>query len=325
MSGTYKATGITLKGVPMGESDRLLTVLTREFGLIRAVAPGSRKHESSLRGRSGLFVVNQLLIAKGRNLDKIVQAEGLASYTGLSQDLRKLTVGQYLAELALYQALSDHPQEELFVLLNESLTRLEQLPGSAALSCLAHAAFQLLTLAGVSPQVDRCCISQKAIAPDLSDTTEWQVGFHPPSGGVVSWSAIAQTLVENPSSRFIQDFDLSFSQIQDLTENRRREQRGSFQVAEGQAAYRLRPRLRSKPSSLGAKLTSVELALLQQLPQPDLIQADGTLSQVSNPEINFSTQNWLSIERVLRQYAQYHFDRPIQSATLIDTCFSAGL
>ena len=94
MSGTYKAIGINLKSTPLGEADRLLTILTEEHGLLRAVAPGSRKHKSSLGGRSSLFVVNQLLIVKGRNLDKIIQAESLDSYPGLSQDLRKLTARQ---------------------------------------------------------------------------------------------------------------------------------------------------------------------------------------------------------------------------------------
>jgi DNA repair protein RecO (recombination protein O) len=43
MSQTYKATGINLKSVPLGEADRILTILTREFGLVRAVASGARK------------------------------------------------------------------------------------------------------------------------------------------------------------------------------------------------------------------------------------------------------------------------------------------
>jgi DNA repair protein RecO (recombination protein O) len=43
-----------------------------------------------LRGRSEIFVVNQFLIARGRSLDKITQAETIESYSGLSRDLGKL-------------------------------------------------------------------------------------------------------------------------------------------------------------------------------------------------------------------------------------------
>ena len=127
MGRTYKATGINLKAMALGESDRLLSILTQEYGLIRVVAPGVRKQRSKLGGRSELFVVNELLISKGRSLDRINQAETIQSYSGLSQNLGKLAASQYLAELVLHQALREHPQTELFCLLNEHLGRIEQL------------------------------------------------------------------------------------------------------------------------------------------------------------------------------------------------------
>ena len=95
MSGTYKATGINLKAIPLGECDRLVTILTREHGLIKAIAPGARKSNSSLGGRSAIFVVNSLSIYKGRSLDKIVEAQTLNSHGGLSGDLGKLEKNVY--------------------------------------------------------------------------------------------------------------------------------------------------------------------------------------------------------------------------------------
>ena len=65
MSRTYKATGINLKAAPMGETDRLMTILTKEYGLLRAIAPGARKLKSRVGGRCGLFVVNELMLSKG--------------------------------------------------------------------------------------------------------------------------------------------------------------------------------------------------------------------------------------------------------------------
>lgn len=264
MSGTYKAIGINLKSTPLGEADRLLTILTEEHGLLRAVAPGSRKHKSSLGGRSSLFVVNQLLLVKGRNLDKIIQAESLDSYPGLSQDLRKLTASQYLAELTLYQALSDQPQTELFQLLRTQLDWLEKLPAALTLPCLTYAAFHLLTAAGLAPEVRTCCITQAPVIPNFSDP-DWKIGFSAVAGGIV------YSTEQTPQ--------------------------------------------------LSAKLTASELACLQQFPEPDLLQKllhpDEQLPPLSDPRI------WLSIERVLRHYAEYHFDQPIRSATLIDSCFAS--
>jgi DNA repair protein RecO (recombination protein O) len=194
MSRTYNAVGINLKAMALGESDRLLTILTREQGLIRAVAPGARKPRSKLRGNSGLFFVNQLFLAKGRSLDKITQAETIKSYSGLSQNLGKLAASQYLAELVLAIALSEQPQEELFLVLNEHLNRLEQLKTSSerqtcrlVMACLVHGIFHLLALAGVAPQVQFCNLTQRLIEPNFNQL-QWQVGFSIAGGGIVSLS-----------------------------------------------------------------------------------------------------------------------------------------
>jgi DNA repair protein RecO (recombination protein O) len=80
MSKTYKVTGINLKAQALGESDKIVTILTPEFGLIRAVATGSRKQNSSLGGKMGIFVVNQLLISQGKNLSRITQAETIKTW-----------------------------------------------------------------------------------------------------------------------------------------------------------------------------------------------------------------------------------------------------
>ncbi|HAX78958.1 MAG TPA: DNA repair protein RecO, partial [Cyanobacteria bacterium UBA11372] len=267
MSRTYKATGINLKSMPLGEYDRLLTILTREFGLIRVVAPGARKHLSKLGGRSGLFVVNEYLVAKGRSLDKITQAETLESYPALSTDLLKLSAGQYLAEVVIYHALSEHPQEEIFYLLSEHLKRLEQLPKTSTeraylvLAHLAQAVFHLLANAGIAPQVRACCITKSPLAPDFSDPN-WRVEFCPSSGGTIKRDG---------------DWASPVSQIQ---------------------------------------LSATELTLLQQLAERSLPQLQQNLGHQES-----SYLSWLSVERILRHYTQYHFGRIIRSAALIDNYF----
>lgn len=302
MSGTYKAIGINLKSSPLGESDRLLTILTDEYGLIRVVAPGSRKHKSSLGGRSSLFVVNQLLLAKGRSLDKLVQAESIESFPGLSQDLRKLTAAQYLAELTLYQALSDQSQTELLCILREHLSRLENFPASVALPCLVHAAFHLLAVAGLTPQFYACCVSQQPIVPDLSNP-DWQIAFSASAGGTVRLDQVEQLASALP--------------------RRVANSAGNYSTGSQPPTGRER----SKAPEMLTRLNATQVDLLQHLTQPNLVQA----CLETSPDALHSTgllhpqywQNWLTVERVLRQYAQYHFDRPIRSAALINVCFSS--
>ncbi|NEQ87932.1 MAG: DNA repair protein RecO [Moorea sp. SIO2I5] len=311
MSQTYKATGINLKSIPLGEADRLLTILTREFGLIRVVAPGARKQKSKLGGRSGLFVVNQLLLAKGRSLDKIIQAESTESYPGLSQDLSKLAASQYLAELVLCHALSEQPQEELYELLNEHLRRLEQLPKitanpsglSLVLAHLSHGVFHLLALAGIAPQVQLCCITQHSLRPDLTDPN-WRVGFSVEAGGTIS-------LVSNQSNRNHLPNQTIPNQEQSLTET----------IDNPDTDVILPP-----PPRVNHKLNALELTLLQQLAAAELPQLSTLLKdQLAGSKAAESVDSlWVKLERILRDYAQYHFGRSIRSAALVDSLSSVN-
>ncbi|ESA36783.1 dna replication and repair protein [Leptolyngbya sp. Heron Island J] len=278
MSRTYKATGINLKAAPMGETDRLVTILTKEHGLLRAIAPGARKHKSRLGGRSGLFVVNELMLSKGKSLDKMIQAQTQRSFPGLSRDLARLTAGQYLAELVLCEA-SEQPQEALFALLVAHLERLETAPSGAVLACLAHGTFHILALAGVAPELNRCCLSRTPIQPQLG--SQWQIGFSIPAGGVIT-----------------------LEQLENLENNVNRTSTG----------YR---------GSLTTTIGAPELALLQQLGQAELVFTQAS----SLPSIEGASAAphslWRRVERLLRNYAQFHFDRPIRSAALIDSCFAS--
>lgn len=303
MSRTYKATGINLKSMPLGEADKLLTILTREFGLIRVVAPGARKQNSKLGGRSGLFVVNELLVAKGRSLDKITQAETLESYPKLSQNLAKLAASQYLAEVVLCHALSEQPQEELYELFNEHLRRLESLPNtggsqpeaSSVLAHLSQGVFHLLALAGIAPQVRVCCITQDALQPDLTDPN-WRVGFSVDAGGTVSL-AVNELGVERADPPALS-----------------REPRSQ---AEGKERMNVPAQ---PPPRLNIKLDAIELTLLQHLAAAQLPPLPVLLpEQIENsfPQKSINAV-WIKVERVLREYAQYHFGRSIRSAALVD-------
>jgi DNA repair protein RecO (recombination protein O) len=177
-------TGINLKATPIGEADRLVTILTADRGLLRVIAPGARKPKSSLGGRSGLFMINQLLIARGKSLDRITQAETVHNYRYLSADLTKLAIGQYWAEIVLEQALSGHPQPELYELLNAHLRRLEQTNGVDPMAHLCQGVFHLLAQGGIAPQVYNCFATGRAVEPDLSNP-RWRMGFSIAGGGTV--------------------------------------------------------------------------------------------------------------------------------------------
>ena len=95
----YKAQAINLKSYNLGESDKIMIMYSRDHGLIRCVAKGAKKSSSSLGGRMQLIVANNLLLAKGRNLDIVCQAEVIESFSSIRSDMTKLIYSFYCAEL----------------------------------------------------------------------------------------------------------------------------------------------------------------------------------------------------------------------------------
>jgi DNA repair protein RecO (recombination protein O) len=185
MSQSYQIEGIVLARKDFGENDRLVTLLTPELGILKAVAPGSRKYKSSLRGQVELFVVNELMLIKGKSLDRLIQAQTLKSHRGLCGDLAKLSAAQYIAELVLCIGLSDQPQIDLYKLLLEYLELIESTVIQQSLIIhLTMMVFKLLKIAGIEPCVDRCCISQEPLVIDFSRADDY-LGFSFNDGGIV--------------------------------------------------------------------------------------------------------------------------------------------
>lgn len=301
MNQKYKAKGIILKGSSIKENDRLVTVLTPEYGVIRAVAPGAKKLKSRLRGRTELFVVNELLIIKGRSLDKIIQADTIYTYPGLSRDIGKLAAAQYLAELALLLAVDEQPQEDLYELLNEHLRRLESFPSyQLVYPYLAQAVFHLIAISGLAPQVFNCCVTQTAIAPHLA-IQDWQVGFSFQGGGVVDLAVVRATRENNLGNKPILKDTATHNDIASR----------HFEDREAQYNNRL--------PNIDRHLSSLDLALLQQLNQkqsPDVTKLPS--QQLKNFDLDVA---WLKVEKLLREYIQYHIGRKIRSANLVDSLY----
>lgn len=299
MSQTYKATGINLKSIPLGEADKILTILTREHGLIRAVAPGSRKPKAKLGGRSELFVVNELLLNRGRSLDRLSQAESLESYPGLSRDLAKLTVSQYWAEVVLYQTPSHEPNEALFDLFCQRLTHLIDCePGIPVLIHLVYGVMQFLSLAGVAPQVDCCCATGQLATPE--SIGNGRVVFSPAAGGVIL-TAPEDAREQNPRSH---------SSGHPQGSNLRSMQDGFSAKSKPNLLNRNRTHL---------TLSASELSLMQQLALDNDLMTPPVLSLSAS---HADVAQWLNVEKALRAYVHYQTERPIRSAALLESCFN---
>ncbi len=123
-SRVSKIQGIVLKRVNFGESDRVVTVFSRERGKMSVVAKGVRRIKS--RRAPHLEPLNEvsLIIHKGRNFDLVSEAKGLHRPT-LQDDLKSLSFALYAAEIIDKLLPEDEPHEEVYGLLRDFLENKE--------------------------------------------------------------------------------------------------------------------------------------------------------------------------------------------------------
>src|SRR5260370_22300359 len=90
----YRDDGVVLRTKKLGEADRIVTVLTRKNGRVRAVAKGVRKTQSRFGARVEPFTHVDLMLHAGRTLDVITHPESVRSYADqLVGDYSRYTTG----------------------------------------------------------------------------------------------------------------------------------------------------------------------------------------------------------------------------------------
>jgi DNA repair protein RecO (recombination protein O) len=97
----YRDDAVVLRTQKLGEADRIITLLTRHNGRVRAVARGVRRTKSRWGARLEPFTHVDVMIHNGRSLDSITQAEVIRAYgTPLVSDYPKYTAGTAMLETA---------------------------------------------------------------------------------------------------------------------------------------------------------------------------------------------------------------------------------
>ena len=97
----YRDEAVVLRTDKLGEADRIITLLTRHHGRVRAVAKGVRRTTSRWGSRLEPFTHVDLQLAEGRSLDTITQAETLTPFhSGIGLDYDRYTAGTVMLETA---------------------------------------------------------------------------------------------------------------------------------------------------------------------------------------------------------------------------------
>ncbi len=153
----YRDEAIVLRTQKLGEADRIITVLSRRHGRIRAVAKGVRRTTSRFGARLEPFSHVDLMLAEGRSLHVVTQAESLDPLAmTIGADYRAYTAGTAMLEAADRLAGEDlEPAVQQFLLLVGGLRALS--PGGRDPSLVLDAfLLRSLAVAGYAPSFDDC-------------------------------------------------------------------------------------------------------------------------------------------------------------------------
>ncbi|MQA04798.1 MAG: DNA repair protein RecO [Streptosporangiales bacterium] len=153
----YRDEAVVLRTQKLGEADRIVTLLTRRNGRVRAVAKGVRRTTSRFGSRLEPFTHVDLQLYEGRSLDIVTQAEALRPYgQHIATDYVRYTSGTAMLETAERLTPEERePSVQLFLLLVGGLRTLAD--GShAAVLVLDSFLLRALAVAGWSPSLGDC-------------------------------------------------------------------------------------------------------------------------------------------------------------------------
>lgn len=203
----YRTEAIILKHSDMGEADRLLTVLTPYRGKLRLVAKGVRKPTSRKAGHLESLTRSQLLVARGRNLDLITQAEMIEPYVALRRDLWRLSHAYYVAELV--DGFSEEGSEapRLYSLVCDALTWICE--GDSLALAVRYFELCLLGLAGYRPQLFHCVHCDAPLEPEANFFTAELGGALCPRCGDIEATARPIALGALKVLRFMQTHEFA--------------------------------------------------------------------------------------------------------------------
>ena len=152
---------IILRRLDLGETDRILTVLSDKFGKMKIIAKGVRRPNSRLASHLELFARSNLVLARGRDLDVVTSADILDLHLGLRIDLSALAIASHTAEL-IDRFLTDREENlKSFRVLSRTLAALDT--GKSPQRVARWFEMVLLGEMGVRPELFHCVICSRAI------------------------------------------------------------------------------------------------------------------------------------------------------------------
>ena len=184
-SGECRLEGLCIKASPLGENDRLITILTDEQGIVRLAVPGARRPKSSLAAAIPLTYLSLQIFGK-RNLKSVRQIKILKSYSGIGKNIECLAAVQAITELTFLLVGNNDQQQNYLscvlahldrIYLYESIKENDIKILSMSIQSLIH----LLAIGGVNLPIHHCCKTGDSIIAPIGNW-KWSCYFLPNEG-----------------------------------------------------------------------------------------------------------------------------------------------
>ena len=157
MVKTFRDQGIVLRTYKLGETDRIVHLLTQGRGKVRAVAKGVRRPGSRFGGRLEPYSHVELELYEGRNLDTITQAELLAPHAAVRAEYATSAAAAVMVEAVDHVAQEGERDNALFLLLRSGLQALDAGPDDPAIFVDAFL-LRLASVVGFHVFTDACAV-----------------------------------------------------------------------------------------------------------------------------------------------------------------------
>ncbi len=155
----YREQGVVLRTIKLGESDRIVSLVTPGRGKVRGVAKGVRKTKSRFGARLEPLSHVSLLIYEGRDLDTISQAETIDHFRAIREDLDRMAAAMTMLEVVDQVAQPDEANPRLYQMLVGALRALAERPSPLLVPAFF---WKLLSLEGAHPLLAECAVCGQA-------------------------------------------------------------------------------------------------------------------------------------------------------------------
>lgn len=147
--------GLVIRQTKYSESDKILTIFTKEKGKIQAIAKGARRPKSQLMGSTEVFCYSEFLLYSGKSLYNVNQGQIIEPFYALREDIYKLSYATFILELIDSSVPDEEPNDMLFELLIKTLKTLSEMKEDYNKLLLA---FQIkyISFIGFRPQLNLC-------------------------------------------------------------------------------------------------------------------------------------------------------------------------